>query len=317
MSTFINNRIINQSNFNSEIKNIEDGFSFVNVIFENVSFKEVKNKKIIFENCNFIFSFFTFDILNCKFINCSFDQCNFFYAILNQGNFSENTLWNNCFFKGGILETVNGYHTFSACRFSVLTLFFSNATLEESRFYICDCHFNKENNVTQCKFEHSEIMQNEPIRYNYCYFDYNCIEVTSSCEYRECIFYCNSVIANPIQVKNINCKSIQFIPQDTELIGWKKAFNNEGAVLVKLRIPADAKRTGGENFKCRCDKAEVLDIFSLTDNRKHYNSCHSGYNPHFKYVVGEVVESEYDENSIVTCSKGIHFFLDKNLAIDY
>ena len=317
MSAFISNRIINQFSFDSEINNIEDGFSFVNVTFENVSFSKIKNKKIIFENCNFYFSFFTFDVLNCKFINCSFDNCSFFNAILNQENFFENTLWNDCFFKGGVLETVNGYHTFSRCKFSTLTLFFSKATFKESRFYICDCHFNKENNVTLCKFEYSEIMQLDPIRYDYCSFSYNNIEATSPCEYRECIFSCNSFIGNPAQVKNINCKCKQFIPQDTELIGWKKALNNEGAVLVKLRIPADAKRIGGENFKCRCDKAEVLDIFSLMDNRKHYDSCYSGYNPHFKYTVGEVVESEYDENPIVTCSKGIHFFLDKNLAIDY
>ena len=160
-------------------------------------------------------------------------------------------------------------------------------------------------------------MQSEPIRFNYCKFNYNDIEITSLCEYRECIFSCNSVMANPVQVKNINCKCKQFIPQDTELIGWKKALNDKSVVLVKLRIPADAKRVGGEDFKCRCNKAEVLDIFGLMDNRKHYNSCYSSYNPNFKYVVGEVVESEYDENPIVTCSKGIHFFLDKNLAIDY
>ena len=86
---------------------------------------------------------------------------------------------------------------------------------------------------------------------------------------------------------------------------------------MKLCIPADAKRIGGENFKCRCNKAEVLDIFSLMDNRKHYNSCYSGYDSSFKYTVGETVESEYDENPIVTCGKGIHFFLNKDLAIDY
>src|SRR4051812_20850243 len=42
---------------------------------------------------------------------------------------------------------------------------------------------------------------------------------------------------------------MQFIPEEGQFIGWKKC---EDSAIVKLRIPADAKRSHGSERKCRC-----------------------------------------------------------------
>lgn len=49
-----------------------------------------------------------------------------------------------------------------------------------------------------------------------------------------------------------------FFPQcpDGAFIGYKKADGK----IVKLLIPADAKRSSGTTLKCRCSKAKVLEI---------------------------------------------------------
>ena len=105
-------------------------------------------------------------------------------------------------------------------------------------------------------------------------------------------------------------------PSEGAFIGWKKV---EGKYLVKLQIPEDARRSSATTRKCRCDKAMVLDITSL-DGTEHYNEVvNNNYN--YKetiYKVGEMVYPDsFDENRWNECSHGIHFFVNKQDAIDY
>lgn len=114
-----------------------------------------------------------------------------------------------------------------------------------------------------------------------------------------------------------NAKNVSFIPiacPDTgSFIGFKKAED----CLVKLRIPEDATRFSATGRKCRCNKAEVLEITSLVDGSKVESVC-SDYDSNFIYTVGKTVKVDnFDPNRFNECSTGIHFFINRQEAIDY
>lgn len=113
-------------------------------------------------------------------------------------------------------------------------------------------------------------------------------------------------------------ENIPFIPlacpSEGAFIGWNKV---EEKYLVKLQIPEDARRLSATTRKCRCDKALVLDITSL-DGEEHYDEVtNTNYNETI-YKVGEMVYLDsFDENRWAECSHGIHFFVNKQDAINY
>lgn len=137
---------------------------------------------------------------------------------------------------------------------------------------------------------------------------------------RSCVFYhtdlrfCNFIHANFIGSNYIPYIPLQ-CPSDGAFVGWKKVNN----VLIKLEIPADAQRSSATTNKCRCDKAKVLgfyntlgteelDITELVNDK--YEKC--------KYVKGEMVYPDFfDEDRWNECSHGIHFFVNKQDAINY
>ena len=49
-------------------------------------------------------------------------------------------------------------------------------------------------------------------------------------------------------------------PDEGEFTGWKKCKSDR---IVKLKIPEDARRSSASRRKCRCDKAEVIEITSI------------------------------------------------------
>ena len=113
-------------------------------------------------------------------------------------------------------------------------------------------------------------------------------------------------------------KNTLFIPTylpEGEFIGWKKLPNG---IMVKLKILEDSKRSRANGDKCRCDKALVLEfqnIDSTSSNEKEYTS-----NVYAKctYKVGEIVYADsWDDNRWNECSHGIHFFIDRQSAVNY
>ena len=103
-------------------------------------------------------------------------------------------------------------------------------------------------------------------------------------------------------------------PSDGAFIGWKKVNN----CLVMLEIPEDARRCSCTSQKCRCDKAKVLGITNLDTNESVSEIKNTSYSPAVTYVVGEMVYPDsFDENRWNECSHGIHFFINKQNAIDY
>lgn len=120
-------------------------------------------------------------------------------------------------------------------------------------------------------------------------------------------------------------------PSTGGFIGWKKCrvFNSEEPdayerdVIVKLYIPARAKRTTGLNasHKCRASEAKVLgfyDEYGKPLNLKETSQVCSSHDPDFIYRIGETVKAEhaFDEKR-VTCASGIHFFLDFKAAVEW
>lgn len=103
-------------------------------------------------------------------------------------------------------------------------------------------------------------------------------------------------------------------PSDGTFTAWKKVDNK----LIKLLIPEDAKRSSAMTMKCRCDKAKVLAITSLDEEKSFDEVVNVGYIPHITYKVGEIVyPDKFDEDRWNECSNGIHFFINKQDAINY
>lgn len=103
-------------------------------------------------------------------------------------------------------------------------------------------------------------------------------------------------------------------PSDGAFIGWKKV----NGLLVKLEIPEDARRCSAAGTKCRCDYAKVLKIIDPEDETKVIDEVVNKEYAKTVYKVGEnVYPDSFDENRWNECSHGIHFFINKQEAIDY
>ena len=113
-----------------------------------------------------------------------------------------------------------------------------------------------------------------------------------------------------------NHATAMFFPQcpDGEFIGYKKA----GRKIVKLLIPADAKRSSATTLKCRCSKAKVLEIQEIDGSPSEVKEVRSKFDNDFIYRVGETVSvDDFDDNRWNECSTGIHFFISRDAAVSY
>ena len=103
-------------------------------------------------------------------------------------------------------------------------------------------------------------------------------------------------------------------PSDGSFIAWKKVHG----MLIQLEIPKDAKRSSATTNKCRCDKAKVLSITDLNGANPINEIINISREPHTTYKVGEMVYPDsFDEDRWNECSHGIHFFINKQDAINY
>jgi hypothetical protein len=88
-----------------------------------------------------------------------------------------------------------------------------------------------------------------------------------------------------------------------DIIGWKKC---RSGAIVKLRIPAEAKRSHAFGRKCRAEFADVLEIIGadvgVMDNEGSLTV----------YSTGErVIPDSFDEDWTDEYSHGIHFFITR------
>ena len=103
-------------------------------------------------------------------------------------------------------------------------------------------------------------------------------------------------------------------PIEGSFIGWKKC----GRYIVKLKICEDADRSSSTSLKCRCSKAEVLEIQNMDGSIADITEICSNHDKDFIYKTGETVEvKDFDKCRWNECSTGIHFFIDRNMAVAY
>jgi hypothetical protein len=116
-------------------------------------------------------------------------------------------------------------------------------------------------------------------------------------------------VADLSVAKNLEyADAITRILPEGDLIGWKKCQND---VMVKLLIPADAKRSNSTGRKCRAEFAKVLEVIGAEYAESKQEST-------FVYRVGETVRPDsWDENRWEECSHGIHFFITRYEAEHY
>ena len=88
-----------------------------------------------------------------------------------------------------------------------------------------------------------------------------------------------------------------------DIIGWKKCV---GQVIVKLKIPAKAKRSHAFGRKCRAEYAKVLEVIGATEGISAHDNT-------FKYVKGKIVKpvKPFRDNWQEECESGIHFYITR------
>ena len=106
-------------------------------------------------------------------------------------------------------------------------------------------------------------------------------------------------------------------PKEGSFIGWKKCKTiTNHPYIVKLEIPADAKRCSSTTNKCRCSYAKVLEIQNIDGSIIDIKEVFSYFNEFFTYKINEYVYPDsFNEEFWDECSYGIHFFMDRNDAI--
>ena len=128
--------------------------------------------------------------------------------------------------------------------------------------------------------------------------------------------YCDFANVDGVDLSVAN--NVPYIPMacpDTgSFIGYKKAEE----YIVKLEIPESAQRSSATGRKCRCDKAKVLEIQNLDGTKASVKKVCSGYDEDFIYKVGEIVSvPNFDTYRFNECAPGIHFFINRQEAVDY
>ena len=94
-----------------------------------------------------------------------------------------------------------------------------------------------------------------------------------------------------------------------DIIGWKSCADK---VLVKLLIPADAKRSNSAGRKCRAEFADILEVIG---GDVGYSKIPAG-GERLEYRKGQRVTcvQPFDECRWNECSSGIHFYITREEA---
>ena len=113
-------------------------------------------------------------------------------------------------------------------------------------------------------------------------------------------------------------KNVPFIPYVCPDFGMFIGFKKADGYIVVLEIPEDAKRLSATGRKCRCDKAKVLEIQNIDGTKADVTKVTSSFDHNFVYEVGKTVSVDnFCEDRWKECSAGIHFFINRQEAVNY
>lgn len=124
--------------------------------------------------------------------------------------------------------------------------------------------------------------------------------------------------ANLYGVNLSGATNIPFIPYACPEKGEFVAFKKCGEYIIELLIPADAKRCSGTTRECRASYAKVLSITTILGKpAKTTGVINTNYSPNVIYKVGELVYPDsFDDNRWNEFSHGIHFFINRQEAVE-
>ena len=138
-----------------------------------------------------------------------------------------------------------------------------------------------------------------------------------------CIFDNPPPLACPSEGEFFGYKVVREILKDIGEDGWEYSKYCKYRIL-KLLIPADAKRSSAFGKKCRCSKAMPVELYDLNGNviesSNRIESCSGAIylGKQFNYYIGRMAYPDtWDDNRFNECSKGIHFFMTFEEAVDY
>ena len=104
-------------------------------------------------------------------------------------------------------------------------------------------------------------------------------------------------------------KGTYIAPETGSFTAWKKC---KDGVIVKLRIPAKARRSNATGRKCRADFVKVLQVFGAEEGRSMHDNGKTVYRK------GETVHCDtWCEDRLTECGGGIHFFMTREEAESY
>lgn len=113
-------------------------------------------------------------------------------------------------------------------------------------------------------------------------------------------------------------KNIPFIPLVCPEKGSFTAFKKCGSYIIELLIPQDAKRCSATTRKCRSSYAKVVAITNMDGSQAEVDHVtNHAYEP-IEYKIGEYVYPDsFDDDRWNECSHGIHFFINRQEAVEY
>lgn len=218
-----------------------------------------------------------------------FEDIDFTGDYLNAARFS-GCLFEDCDFSHTILEMA----TISMCRF--VNCDFSGASFDMTAF----SHILFEN----CWFDHKTSFFN------------NNLDTTT---FKDCHNFPYIPMICPEEGEFIGWKKVIIQGACHSLVDWLTDPTPDEVYIVKLKIPADAKRSSAmTSRKCRCEFADVLDIINLKTG-EHVDRVKSNRSREaIWYKVGERSHPDsFDENRWKICTHGIHFFMNRREAEEY
>lgn len=118
---------------------------------------------------------------------------------------------------------------------------------------------------------------------------------------------CGAILRGARNIPDSVSAAMTIIP-DGDVIGWKKCCDG---VLVRVLVPADARRSNATGRKCRAEYVDVLECIGGDVGVSQHNERTT-------YRVGERVccDSWY-EDRWTECGGGIHFFITRQEAEQY
>ena len=122
--------------------------------------------------------------------------------------------------------------------------------------------------------------------------------------------------ANLARAKNatLAIAKTRILPEG-DLIGWKKCAYG---LIVKLLIPAKAKRSHAFGRKCRAEYVKVLAVYDAGKEVAKGVWAVSKHDGQTKYLKGKTIKCDkWETDWQKECAGGIHFFITKEEAEAY